>query len=149
MTEKHAEVIWQGDLRQGKGEATVESGVLQRAPISFAKRFEREPGTSPEELIAAAHAGCFSMALAGELAQRGRAPDELVTRATVAIEAKDGGWKITRSQLEVSGKVPGINAATFQQAAEEAKVACPVSQALRGNVEVTLRAVLVPEAVVA
>ncbi|HOG46401.1 MAG TPA: OsmC family protein [Anaerolineae bacterium] len=147
MTEKRAEVIWRGDLRRGRGEATAESGIFERAPISFAKRFEREAGTSPEELIAAAHAGCFSMALAEELAQEGHPPDQLVTHATVAIEPQGGGWKITRSQLEVTGQVAGIDASAFLQAAQRAKAGCPVSQALQGNVEITLEAALVPAVV--
>lgn len=147
MTEKRAQVVWTGDLRRGRGEATAESGIFEHAPITFARRFEREPGTSPEELIAAAHAGCFSMALAGELARQGRPPERLVTRATVAIEPEGEGWRITRSQLEVTGQVPGIEAAAFHSAAEAAKAGCPVSKALQGNVEVSLQASLVPATV--
>ncbi len=147
MTEKRAEVVWQGDLRHGQGEVTAESGVFARAPITYARRFEREPGTSPEELIAAAHAGCFSMELAAQLAKEGHPPSRLETSATVAVERQGDGWKITRSQLQVTGQVPGIDEEGFRQAAERARAGCPVSQALQGNVEITLQAALAPATV--
>jgi osmotically inducible protein OsmC len=147
MPEKRAEVVWTGDLRRGEGEVTAASGVFRHVPISYGRRFEREPGTSPEELIAAAHASCFTMALAGLLAKEGHPPARLETSATVSIEPEAGDWKVTRSELQVKGQVPGLDAAAFQQAAERAKEACPVSRALKGNVEITLEASLVPASV--
>lgn len=147
MPEKRAEVVWTGDLRRGKGEVTAESGVFRHAPITYAKRFEREPGTSPEELIAAAHAGCFTMALASILAKEGHPPARLETSATVWVEPQAGDWKLTRSQLQVTGQVPGVDAQAFQAAAERAKEGCIVSRALAGNVEITLQASLAPATV--
>jgi lipoyl-dependent peroxiredoxin len=140
-TDRRAEVTWQGDLMGGSGVIErVGSGALGPLDVTWASRAE-EPGgrTSPEELIAAAHAACVSMALAHGLAQAGNPPAELSTSATVTFVPGTG---ITRSVLDVTGRVPGIDEETFRAAAEEAKDGCPVSQALKGNVELELKAQL-------
>ncbi len=142
MVEKRATVIWQGDLRNGRGEVSTPDGVLQSIPLNYPQRFEAATGASPEELIAAAHAGCFSMALAGELAKAGHPPVQLSTEAAVRIEGKPGAWRISTSHLMVRGDVPGLDEATFGRVAQQAKEACPVSRALQGNVEITLEAML-------
>jgi osmotically inducible protein OsmC len=137
--ERRAEVTWQGDLMGGSGEVErVGSGTFGGLDVTWASRTE-EPGgkTSPEELIAAAHASCFSMALANGLAQAGNPPERLSTSATVTFVPGTG---ITRSVLEVEGSVPGMDEDTFKSAAEEAKDGCPVSQALKGNVELEVTA---------
>jgi lipoyl-dependent peroxiredoxin len=142
--ERRAEVTWQGDLMGGSGEVErVGSGTFGGLDVTWASRTE-EPGgkTSPEELIAAAHAACFSMALANGLAQAGTPPEQLSTSATVTFVPGTG---ITRSALEVQGNVPGIDDDAFREAAEQAKEACPVSQALKGNVELEVTARLAPE----
>jgi osmotically inducible protein OsmC len=140
-TDRRAEVTWQGDLMGGSGVVErVGSGAFGPLDVTWASRTE-EPGgrTSPEELIAAAHASCFSMALAHGLAQAGNAPEELSTSATVTFVPGTG---ITRSVLDVTGRVPGIDDETFRAAAEQAKDGCPVSQALEGNVELEVTAKL-------
>jgi osmotically inducible protein OsmC len=137
--ERRAEVTWQGDLMRGSGVIDrVGSGSFGPLDVTWASRTE-EPGgrTSPEELIAAAHASCFSMALAHSLAEAGTPPDQLSTSATLTFVPGTG---ITRSVLEVEGKVPGIDEDAFRGAAEGAKDGCPVSQALKGNVELELTA---------
>jgi lipoyl-dependent peroxiredoxin len=138
-TDRRAEVTWQGDLMGGSGVIDrVGSGAFGPLDVTWASRTE-EPGgkTSPEELIAAAHASCFSMALAHGLAQAGNAPERLATSATVTFVPGTG---ITRSVLEVEGTVPGLDEDGFRQAAEQAKEGCPVSQALKGNVELEVTA---------
>jgi lipoyl-dependent peroxiredoxin len=142
--ERRAEVTWQGDLTGGSGEVErVGSGTFGGLDVTWASRTE-EPGgkTSPEELIAAAHASCFSMALAGGLARAGNPPEKLSTSATVTFVPGTG---ITRSVLEVEGSVPGMDEEAFKSAAEEAKDGCPVSQALKGNVELEVTARLASE----
>jgi lipoyl-dependent peroxiredoxin len=142
--ERRAEVTWQGDLMGGSGEVErVGSGTFGGLDVTWTSRTE-EPGgkTSPEELIAAAHAACFSMALAHELAQAGNPPEQLSTSATVTFVPGTG---ITRSALEVQGNVPGIDENAFRDAAEQAKEGCPVSQALKGNVELEVTARLARE----
>ena len=141
--QRNASAHWSGGLKDGKGTLTAPSGVLKQTPYSFATRFETQPGTNPEELIAAAHAGCFSMALSAALEKAGHPVTRIETRAAVTIETVDGAPKVTKSALEVRGKVPGIDQSAFQQAAEGAKKNCPVSKALQGNVEITLDAKLV------
>jgi osmotically inducible protein OsmC len=138
-TDRRAEVTWQGDLMGGSGVIErVGSGAFGPLDVTWASRAEEPAGrTSPEELIAAAHASCFSMALAHGLAQAGNAPERLRTSATVTFVPGTG---ITRSALEVEGTVPGLDENAFQQAAEQAKDGCPVSQALKGNVEFELTA---------
>jgi osmotically inducible protein OsmC len=137
--ESSAEAVWNGDLIGGKGTVRVASGAFPEVPLTWRQRAEsRESGTSPEELIAAAHAACFSMALAHGLAQAGHPPTKLETGARVGFQAGQG---ITGSRLSVRGTVPGIDADAFRQAAETAKANCPVSKALAG-VEITLEAEL-------
>jgi osmotically inducible protein OsmC len=139
--ERRAEVVWHGDLLHGSGTiVAVGSGALDQLPVTWAARTESSDGkTSPEELIAAAHAACFSMALSHGLAQSGTTADELTVRAVCSFEQVGDGWQITTIELDVDGRVPGIDAEAFEQAAEEAKAGCPVSQALEGNVEITVR----------
>ncbi|MGH2859990.1 MAG: OsmC family protein [Solirubrobacteraceae bacterium] len=140
-TDRRAEVTWQGSLMEGSG--TIDStttGAIGTQPVTWANRAEDAPSaTSPEELIAAAHAACFSMALAHGLAQAGNAPDELKTSATVTFQPGQG---ITKIALTVEGSVPGIDADAFREAAEGAKANCPVSKALAGVPEITLEATL-------
>ena len=142
METSNAVATWEGKLRDGKGTFKGQSGAFSGA-FSFGTRFEGTKGTNPEELIAAAHAGCFSMALSGALEKAGHPVTRIETRAAVTIETVDGAAKITRSVLEVRGKVAGIDQAGFLQAAEAAKKNCPVSKALQGNVEIMLEAKLV------
>ena len=138
-TERRAEVVWEGSLLEGSGTITkVGSGALPELPVTWTSRAESPEGrTSPEELIAAAHASCFSMALSHALAQAGNPPERLETSATVSFVPGTG---ITKSALTVTGRVPGLNEQAFQEAAEGAKDGCPVSGALKGNVELTLDA---------
>jgi len=140
--ERRADVVWQGDLMSGRGEIVSSgSGALSNLNVNWASRTESSDGsTSPEELIAAAHASCFSMALSHGLAQAGSPADELQVSAVVSFEQVEGGWKVARSALDVTGTVPGMDEAAFQNAAEQAKEGCPVSGALAGNVEITLEA---------
>jgi len=130
--------IWQGDLKTGKGRISSQSGVLDEAQYGFNTRFEDGPGTNPEELIGAAHAGCFSMALSNIMGESGAVPDEIATKATVTLEQKDGGFAITKVHLDVTAKVPGMSEADFQDAAGKAKAGCPVSKLL--NAEITMDA---------
>ena len=136
-TDRRAEVTWAGDLLEGRGTIeAVGSGAFGPLPVTWKARAEEQGGdTSPEELIAAAHAACFSMALSGGLAREGHAPEALSTTATVTFVPGTG---ITKSVLDVEGTVPGLDEAGFRQAAEAAKENCPVSQALKGNVELEL-----------
>jgi osmotically inducible protein OsmC len=145
LAERSAQVTWQGDLMSGNGEIhELPSGAFGPLQITWASRAEEEHGgkTSPEELIAAAHASCFSMALSLGLAKAGTPPERLETSATVTFVPGTG---ITKSALSVVGRVPGIDEASFEAAAEAAKDGCPVSGALKGNVELTLDARLVAE----
>lgn len=139
-----ADAVWMGSLVSGSG---VVSGVSSRAfteqPISWASRTESPNGrTSPEELIAAAHAGCFSMALSAGLGSLGKPPERLEVSASVAFDKVDGGWRIVSSALKARGWVPGMDDASFQKEAEKAKDFCPVSQALKGNVALSVEASL-------
>ncbi|RPJ46265.1 MAG: OsmC family peroxiredoxin [Chloroflexi bacterium] len=126
-----AEAFWQGDSRSGKGTVSTESGALKQAAYTWHGRFEDAPGTNPEELIAAAHAGCFTMAFAGVLGRKNLPPDSLHTNGTVIMEKIDEKWTIVKVRLEVEGSVPNIDAATFKQLAEEAEKGCPISRLLR------------------
>ena len=135
-----ASAVWKGDLRGGKGTISAASGVLSDAAYTFATRFEGSTGTNPEELVAAAHAGCFSMALSHGLAQAGHIPDHVSTAATVSLEQVEGGFAVTKIHLEVSAKVPGIDAAGFDKAASDAKAGCPISKLM--NAEISMNAVL-------
>ena len=142
---RHAEVNWSGDLQTGAGLIKyVTSGVLSRLPVSWASRTSAHNGkTSPEELLAAAHASCFSMAFSARLGKNGTPPADLNVRAEVTFDQVDGGWKVTTSALKVRAVVPGIDDATFQRLAEDARDNCPISKALAGNVELAVEAQLV------
>ena len=139
MMKRTASAVWNGTLKEGKGTLTAPGGALKNTQYSFGSRFESGAGTNPEELIAAAHAACFAMALSLELAEGGNAPERLDTRADVTFEPGTG---ITRVQLAVRGRVPGLDEDAFREAAEAAKSGCPVSQALAGVPEITLDAAL-------
>ncbi len=128
---RSAEAFWQGDSRTGKGQISTQSGVLNHAAYTWSARFESAPGTNPEELIAAAHAGCFTMAFASTLAKKNLVPESLHTNATLIMEMVDQKWTITKMRLEVEGRVPNMDQATFQQTAEEAEKGCPISRLLR------------------
>lgn len=142
MTTSNAVATWEGTLREGKGTFKAQSGAFSGA-FSFGTRFEGKKGTNPEELIAAAHAGCFSMALSAALEKAGHPVTRIETRAAVTIETVDGAPTITRSALDVRGKVPGIDQAAFLQAAEGAKKNCPVSKALQSIAAITMEVKLV------
>ena len=140
MPVRKAEAVWEGTLQDGKGTMTMASGAYE-GQYSFSSRFEEGVGTNPEELIAAAHAGCFSMALSGALGRGGFSPERVQTRAEVSIEKQEAGFRITRIHLVTDAKVPGIEQAQFDEIAEGAKKNCPVSQLVTGA-EVTLDATL-------
>lgn len=133
---RKARAAWRGTGRDGTGDLTTDSGVLSATPYSFKTRFEDQPGTNPEELIAAAHAGCFTMALAFQLQTAGFAADELQTEAAVTVEQEAGGFAIKRSALTLRAKVPGIDCAKFEELARTAEKTCPVSRVL--NAEITM-----------
>jgi osmotically inducible protein OsmC len=138
--DRKATAIWRGDLRGGKGTLSTQSGALSNVPYSFAMRFENEPGTNPEELIAAAHAGCFSMALSGQLANAGMVAESIETTATVTLERTDAGPTVTKVHLDLTAKIPNADRAAFETAAENAKKGCPISRLL--NTTITLDAKL-------
>jgi osmotically inducible protein OsmC len=140
MATRSSSAEWRGNLKDGSGKMRLGSGAYEGA-FSFASRFENGTGTNPEELIAAAHAGCYSMALSHGLAQAGHAPKRVATTAKVHLEKVEGGFGITRIELDTEAEVPGIDAAAFKQQAEAAKKGCPVSKALAGA-EITLKAKL-------
>jgi osmotically inducible protein OsmC len=137
---RKASAEWSGDLKTGKGAVSTESGTLSGAQYSFTTRFENGKGTNPEELIAAAHAGCFTMALSGELGKAGLVAETLRTSATVTLDKVEAGWTVTESHLEVVGKVPGASADAFRAAAEAAEKGCPISRLL--NTKITMEAKL-------
>lgn len=138
--ERKASAVWQGGLRDGKGSLTTDSGVLSATPYSFGTRFEGAAGTNPEELIAAAHAGCFSMALSKILGEAGIRPDRIDTTATVTLEKTEAGFSITKVRLDVRVQAPGADRAKFEIAAGKAKTGCPVSKVL--NTPITMNAAL-------
>lgn len=137
---RKAKAVWQGTGRDGTGAITTDSGVLSSSPYGFKTRFENAPGTNPEELIAAAHAGCFTMALAFQLQTAGFTPEALSTEAAISLDSKDGGFTITKSALTLTAKVPGLDKETFDKLAGVAEKTCPVSRLL--NAEITLDATL-------
>lgn len=137
---RNASAVWKGGLKDGKGTLSTHSGVLSNTPYAFANRFENEPGTNPEELIGAAHAGCFSMALSGKLGEANIKAEQIDTTATVTLEKTDAGFTITAIHLAVNVKAPGADASAFRDAAEKAKAGCPVSRVL--NAEITMDAKL-------
>jgi len=133
-----ASAVWQGGLKDGKGALTTHSGALSNTPYSFGTRFEEGTGTNPEELIAAAHAGCFSMALSLMLGEAGIRPEQIDTGATVSLEQVGGGFAIAAVHLEVKVRAPGADPVKFAQVAEQAKAGCPVSKVL--NAKITMNA---------
>ena len=141
MIKKHGSAKWQGDLKHGKGHVSTETGVLDDQPYGFNTRFEDGKGTNPEELIGAAHASCFSMALSMILGQHDLTADSIETRATVSLEEKDGGFAITKIHLDVTASVPGASEDAFAEAARTAKENCPVSKVLAGA-DITMTATL-------
>ena len=143
-TVRRADAVWDGDLTSGKGVVSAtSSGSFRDLPVSWASRTEKPDGrTSPEELVAAAHAACFCMALSAGLGGAGTPPERLEVSASVTFEQIEGGWKVGASALTVKGNVPGIDAAAFKAAAEDARDGCPISGALKGNVELSVDATL-------
>ena len=139
---REASAVWTGSLKEGRGTISTSSGVLNDAQYSFGTRFENGQGTNPEELIAAAHAGCFSMALSGQLTTAGTPPDSVATTAAVTLEKTDAGFTVTRIHLDVTAKVPGATQEGFDTAANNAKTGCPISRLL--NAEITMTARLQP-----
>ena len=141
MFKRTATAVWNGTIKEGKGTLTAPGGALKDTPYSFNMRFDNAPGTNPEELIAAAHSGCFAMALSGQLTTAGVKPDSLEATASVSLENVEGnGWTVTKSHLVLKAKVPGIDAAKFHELAGKAKAGCPISKVL--NAEITLDATL-------
>ena len=135
---RKANAVWRGTGRDGDGDLTTASGVLKATPYSFRTRFEEQPGTNPEELIAAAHAGCFTMALAFQLQAAGHTPTELRTEAAVSLEKDGEGFRISRSALTLEADVPGLDQRSFEELARKAETGCPFSKLL--NAEITLDA---------
>ena len=136
---RKASAQWQGDLKSGRGSVSTESGVLANTPYSFATRFESAKGTNPEELVAAAHAGCFTMALSAELAKASLTAQSLRTSATVTLDRVDGAFKITASHLEVVAKIEGASNDAFLKAARAAETGCPVSKLLNATITMEAR----------
>lgn len=139
--QSRANVVWEGDLPRGKGILNAESGIITQQEITWAARTQRVKGTtSPEELLAAAHAGCYAMALSNTLAKAGAPPTRLEIAATATFEVTEGGARITTMELEVHGVVPGLDQARFEELARQGEQGCPVSNALRNNVEIRVNA---------
>jgi osmotically inducible protein OsmC len=139
--DRKGSAVWQGTLKEGKGTVSTESGTLKEASYSFTSRFEQGAGTNPEELLAAAHAGCFSMALSGQLMGEKLTAERIATTATVTVEKVEGGFGITHVHLTVEAKIAGVDQARFERLAGEAKAGCPVSKLF--NTRITMDAKLV------
>lgn len=137
---RKASAVWSGSIKDGKGALTTDSGVLIETPYSFSTRFEDAQGTNPEELIAAAHAGCFAMALSGQLGEAGMTAERIATTASVTLEKSGDGFAITSVHLDVKAKIPGADHGAFEEAAANAKEGCPVSKVL--NADITMDASL-------
>jgi lipoyl-dependent peroxiredoxin len=137
--QRKASAVWKGGLKDGKGTISAPGGVLRDTQYSFTSRFENGPGTNPEELIAAAHAACFSMALSAQLGGANLTPESISTNVTLTMEKLDSGWTITASHIDVVGKVPGADAAAFQKYAEAAEKGCPVSKVLNAKISMTAK----------
>ncbi len=133
-----ATAVWQGTLKEGKGTLSTESGALKTVNYAFTNRFENTPGTNPEELVAAAHAGCFSMAFSNNLATAGFKPERIETSCAITFEKEATGWSIKSSELTVKCRVPGATKAQVEENAQKAKTGCPISRALNPNINVTL-----------
>jgi osmotically inducible protein OsmC len=136
---RKASAVWNGSLKEGKGTISTDSKVLSNAQYSFSTRFENGIGTNPEELIAAAHAGCFSMALSAQLGTMNITPDSIETTAAVSLEKTDAGFTITKVHLDVTAKIPGADPAAFQTAAQNAKAGCPISRLLKAEITMTAK----------
>jgi len=137
--QRKASAVWKGGLKDGKGSISAPGGVLANTPYSFTTRFENTPGTNPEELIAAAHAACFSMALSAQLGEAKLTPESISTNVTLSLDKLDTGWTITTSHLDVVARVPGADSATFQKCAENAEKGCPVSKVLNAKITMTAK----------
>lgn len=135
--ERTASAVWHGNLRDGRGTMSAPSGVLRDTPYTFATRFENAPGTNPEELIGAALAGCFSMALSGKLVAAGVTPERIATTGTVTLEKTDAGMTVTRIHLDLTARVPGASAEGFSAAVEDARATCPISRLLKATITVS------------
>ena len=138
---REGSAAWSGGIKDGKGAISTQSGALKEYPYGFAARFEGKPGTNPEELIGAAHSGCFTMALSGILGEAGHTGEQLDTKAKVSLEQVEGGFAITAIHLTLTGKVPGLDQAKFAELAAKAKAGCPVSKLFKGT-EITMEATL-------
>lgn len=136
---KKAWAVWKGGIKDGGGTISTETGVLKEAPYGFKARFEDGPGTNPEELIGAAHAGCFSMAFSLMLTEAGLKPEKIETHAAVTLEKVGDGFEITSSHLDVVAKIPGIDQAKFEELSNQAKAGCPVSKLLKTNITMNAR----------
>jgi osmotically inducible protein OsmC len=136
---RSASAVWSGGLKDGKGQISTQSGALKENPYGFNTRFEDQPGTNPEELIGAAHAGCFTMALSGQLGEAGMTATRLETRATVSLEKADGGFSITAVHLDLVAEIPGASQEAFEAAANRAKENCPVSKLLNAKITMAAR----------
>jgi osmotically inducible protein OsmC len=132
---------WKGGLKDGSGTVSAASGIFSNVPYNTGGRFETGQGTSPEELIAAAHASCFAMAFSAELGKLGLTPESLDTRATISLEKQGAGWAVTSSHLEATAKVPGADRAKVQQAADAAKAGCPISRLLKADISLETKVV--------
>ena len=137
--ERKGSAVWNGGLKYGKGTVSTASGVLNKTQYSFATRFENGAGTNPEELIAAAHAGCFSMALSAQLGNAGLKPERIETQATVTLEKLESGFAVTKVHLAVTARVPGADKAAFDTAAGNAKTGCPISKLLKADITMDAR----------
>jgi osmotically inducible protein OsmC len=137
--QRKASAAWQGGLKDGKGQISTDSGVLSNTPYSFQKRFGEEPGTNPEELIAGAHASCFSMALSGQLGAANITAQNIATTATVTFEKLEAGFTVTESHLDVTIKAPGADRAAVEKAAENAKAGCPISRLLNAKISMATK----------
>ncbi len=137
--QRKASAQWKGGLKDGKGVVSTASGALRNVPYTFSMRFEDAPGTNPEELVAAAHAGCFSMALSAELGKAGYRPESIETKATLNFDKTDAGFTVTSIHLDTVANVPGADPAKFQAAAEAAKKGCPISRLLRADITMSAK----------
>jgi len=136
---RKASAVWKGSLKEGKGVVSTDSGVLSSTQYSFSTRFEDGRGTNPEELIAAAHAGCFAMALSGQLGSAGMTAESLEVTAAITMEKTDAGFTVTKSHLDLTARIPGADKAAFDKAAEAAKAGCPISRLLKAEITLTSR----------
>lgn len=137
--QRKASAVWQGGLKDGKGTISTESGVLKQTQYSFSTRFENGVGTNPEELLAAAHAGCFTMALSNELGSAGMTPEKLESTATISLEKIPEGFSITKSHIDLTAHIPGADKAKFDKAVKAAETGCPVSKLFKAEITVTAK----------